>query len=65
MQTTHYPLLSVTLNANAATDLFDKGNVATDLLKDQEINFSSQKMENAAMELTGVRLDEATGCNAY
>ena len=57
---TKYPLLSVTLNANAATDLFDKGNVATDLLKDQEINFTI-KDGDASMELIGVRLDEATG----
>ena len=57
---TKYPLLSVKLNANAATDLFDKGNVATDLLKNQEINFSI-KDGDASMELIGVRLDEATG----
>ena len=57
---TKYPLLSVTLNANAATDLFDKGNVATDLLKNQEINFSI-KDGDASMDLIGVRLDETTG----
>ena len=56
-QTTHYPLLTVTLNANAATDLFDKGNVATDLLKDQEINFSVEDGESA-IQITGVTLDE-------
>ena len=57
-QVTKYPLLTVTLNANAATDLFNKGNVVTNLLQDQEIDFTVSDGA-ASLSLKAVSLNKS------
>ena len=55
---TYKPKLTVQLNANAATDLFNKGNVLTNLLSNQEIDFTVNDGD-ASFTLKAVSLNKS------